>query len=164
MSWLRKAAPWIITLAVGLQAAGQGAPPPASENVRQAILAGLPKYDPTPAVPAEASPVMARAREATGDITSLPAVTVSDTLIPTERTILTNKGNAERLIDRYLGPADGLDRSVLNRFTLAELWKKIPLIGGLPFVGTPGSMTNVERALDRAGTNDRSPAPPDGFP
>jgi hypothetical protein len=67
---------------------------------------------------------------------------------------MTYAGWTQPLVDKYMGPSDGIDRGILNRFTLAQLWAKIPIIGRLPFVGTPVHVTQAERALDDAGANN----------
>jgi hypothetical protein len=36
---------------------------------------------------------------------------------------------------------------VLNRFTLPQLWRKIPVLGVLPFVGTRKQISNEDRAM-----------------
>jgi len=63
----------------------------------------------------------------------------------TEDEVLTDKGMAELAMNRYLGPADGIDRGLLNVFTLPGLWKKIPVLGRIP-CPLPG-MTNETRAM-----------------
>jgi len=106
------------------------------------ITALLPKYDPTQhAASVNACPVVAPS-----DIVTLPTVIVSPPRLPSSDEILSQKGRAEALMDKYLGARDGLDRGILNRITLAELWGKIPILRLINFIGPPGSMSNEERA------------------
>jgi hypothetical protein len=136
-----------------------------SPRLSAEIAAGLPKFvpkKPESTGKAGAENPVARQEAADPDISTLPAVTVTETKLPTDERILTFKGKAKKVMDLYMGDSDGLDRGVLNRFTLPQLWRKIPFLGKLPFVGTPGSMSNEDRAYDRAGANDPlgRPVPP----
>jgi hypothetical protein len=133
-----------------------------SSYILSAIAAGLPKYNasaPEFGLAPEETNLAGRAFPPKPGVASLPAFIVRDARIPTRDQILTPKARAEITMDKYLGPSDGLDRGVLNRITLVQLWKKIPILGVLDFVGTPGQMSNEDRALDAAGANDTIPYP-----
>jgi hypothetical protein len=133
-----------------------------SAYISAAITAGLPRFSPKEnggdAASATADPERKPAGSQEG-VTAMPAFTVRESKIPTEERILSYKGSAKVAMDRYLGPADGFDRGVLNRFTLPQLWKKIPILGWLPFVGTPAEMSNEERGFDAGGANNTLPHP-----
>jgi hypothetical protein len=137
-------------------------PQSTSSYISSVIAAGLPKYDPSPKaidMAAAGAKSDGKAIQTTPGIALLPAFIVRDAKIPDEDQILTNKGKAKTAMDKYLGPSDGLDRGVLNRYTLVQLWKKIPILSALDFVGTPGQMSNEERAFDAGGANDTIPYP-----
>jgi hypothetical protein len=135
-----------------------------SRYILSEITAGLPQFSSS----SKASNVVAggttnggKAFAATPGTELLPAFIVRDEKVPSPEQILTYEGRAKIAMDEYLGPSDGLDRGVLNRFTLKQLWMKIPILRALPieFVGTPARMTNEERAFDAAGANDNLPYP-----
>jgi hypothetical protein len=129
-----------------------------SARISEEISAGLPKFL-QKKVDAAASekPANPAAKQAAPDptISVLPTVTVRETRLPSADRVLTYEGKAEKVVAAYMGDSDGLDRGVLNRYTLKQLWQKIPFLGALPFVGTPFRMTNAERAYDRSGANDK---------
>jgi hypothetical protein len=97
------------------------------------MAAGLPKFDPTPQAPKS-------------DAIMLPKVVVHSSSLPSAAKALEQEERTEELLERNLGSRDGLDRGVLNRFTIAELWKRIPFLNVIPFVGTVCSMSNEQRA------------------
>ena len=70
--------------------------------------------------------------------------------LPADDQVLTRKGEETAAMDEFLGAPHGLDRGVLNRFTLPQLWRKIPVLGVLPFVGTPLQISNEDRAMQMA--------------
>jgi hypothetical protein len=127
-------------------------------HISAAIAAGLPKFEPLPRASSTAA-AATKHEEATTGITSLSAYIVRDSKIPTEDQILTYEARADITMNKYLGPSDGLDRGILNRYTLQQLWQKIPLLGTLPFVGTPAHMSNEDRGFDAGGANDTIPYP-----
>jgi hypothetical protein len=145
----------------GMTAYGPGS---TSSNISAMIAAGLAKYDPSPkaikTATAGTSP-KEKAIQATTGIISLPAFVVRDAKVPNEDQILTAQGRAKIAMDKYLGPSGGLDRGLLNRFTLKQLWMKIPILRAFPieFVGTPVRMSNEDRAFDAGGANDTIPYP-----
>jgi len=137
-------------------------PESTSSYISSLIGAGLPRYNPSPKaidMAAAGAKSNGKANPTAPGIALLPAYIVRDAKIPDEEHILTYKGQAKIAMDKYLGPSDGLDRGLLNRYTLVQLWRKIPIIGGLPFVGTPGQMSNEYRAFDAGGANDTIPYP-----
>jgi hypothetical protein len=128
-----------------------------SSYMMSAISAGLPKFDPAQAKGNSdlKQPGVSPGRQAVpAGVTAMPAFTITEAKLPSSRQIVTYKGWTSPLVDKYMGPSDGIDRGVLNKYTLAQLWTKIPVLGRLPFVGTPAQMTISERALDDAGAND----------
>ncbi len=128
-----------------------------SSYIRSVIAAGLPRFSPE-ASPPGAGETKAHAAPAAGtvptDVVAMPAFTITEAKLPTTRQTMTYAGWTQPLVDKYMGPADGIDRGVLNKYTLAQLWAKIPIIGRLPFIGTASQMTVAERALDDAGANN----------
>jgi hypothetical protein len=135
---------------------------PTSAYISAAIAAGLPKFVPKQGGGDAGIAAADAARKAAGSdagITTMPAYTVREAKVPDEERILTYAGRAKVAMDRYLGPSDSLDRGLLNRYTLPELWKRIPILGRLPFVGTPVHMSNEDRGFDAGGANDTIPYP-----
>jgi len=147
--------PLLLGAAMCAVCAGQSADnsaPQTSEKMTSIIRAGLPAYEPKPAAPkntgtnaaaqagAPDSPVPA------GVVRMRPFLTLEQRL-PSTEVILTEKGKADMAMDKYIGDRYGLNRGVLNRYTIAELWKKIPVLGLIPFGGPPGSTSNQEIAL-----------------
>jgi hypothetical protein len=129
-----------------------------TNDISAAIAAGLPGYKPSPKA-TDIAVAGQKPDQPTAGITSMSEFIVRDTKIPSEDQVLTYEAKAEIAMNKYLGPSDGLDRGVLNRYTLSQLWQKIPLIGGLPFVGTPVHMSNEARGFDAGGANDTIPYP-----
>jgi hypothetical protein len=129
----------------------------ASPYILSAISAGLPKYVPAKAAsepaagPADGA---ARPMGTPAGVLALPAFTVTESKLPRTEKITTYKGMTSVLVNKYLGPRDGIDRGILNRLTLVQLWQKIPILGRLPFAGTPVQMSLEERGLDDAGANN----------
>ncbi len=125
-----------------------------SSHISTVILAGLPKFDPKQAAGSISAPNMGRKPGGTAETTTSAApvrlpvfvVTGLKSPPPTDQ-VLTRKGEEEAAMDEYLGDTRGLDRGVLNRFTLPQLWRKIPVLGVLPFVGTELQISNQERAM-----------------
>gem|GEM_PF-7022278 len=139
-------------------------PKSTSGYISSVIAAGLPKYDSLPKTTDSATAgtsIDGTAIHTTPGIALLPAYIVRDAMIPNEDQIPTSKAKAKIAMDKYLGPPDGLDRGFLNRYTLRQLWMRIPILRGLPieFVGTPVRMSNEDRALDAGGANDTIPYP-----
>jgi hypothetical protein len=145
------------TAAVSATAA-EGDERQSSPHILEAISSGLPRFEvkDAPVNPAAPHAAPARQKPAVGEVTSLPAFTVRESKMQREEKFLTYKARTKILMDAYMGDSDGLDRGVLNRFTLAQLWKKIPVLSMLPieFVGTDFHMSAEERALDDAGANN----------
>lgn len=134
-----------------------------SEYISSAIAEGLPKFVPKQpeGEPAKAA-AEAAAKKASGSpsgITTMPAYTVREARTPTEEKLMTFEARAKVAMDKYLGASDNIDRGLLNRFTLPQLWKMIPVLGRLPFVGTPVHMGNEDRGFDAGGANDTLPYP-----
>ncbi len=145
------------TFAVSIVRAGDNDTHLASLYMRAAISAGLPRYEPKRApASSTASPIMAASKRegSSAEVTSMPEYTVRESKLPTTEKVLTYKGRTKILMDEYMGDSDGIDRGVLNRYTLAQLWAKIPILGKLPFIGTAFNMSVEERALDDAGANN----------
>jgi hypothetical protein len=130
-----------------------------SSYMLSAISAGLPKFDPAKSEAVAAAAKAAAATEHAANtvpagVMAMPAFTIMEKKLPRDHQLDTFSGWTQPLVDKYMGPSDGLDRGVLNRFTLAQLWAKIPILGRLPFVGTAAQMSVGERALDDAGANN----------
>jgi hypothetical protein len=113
---------------------------PVSPHIAAELASTIPKYEPPPsAAAASAAP--------DPNILRMPPYLVREPKLPTPAEVLTPKGIASIAMDRYLGPADSLDRGVLNHFTLVQLWKEIPVLNALPFVPF-GSISNESRAME----------------
>jgi hypothetical protein len=145
---------FVIVCALAWPALATGEETPArkraiSAHLAEVLAAKLPAYDSTQRVapkPAEVSPVLNDGVAPDPNIVRLPTVIVSDRKLPTAESVRTGKAIAEIAMNQYLGPSDGLDRGLLNAKTVAEYWRKVPLLGTLlpsPF----GIMTNEERAM-----------------
>jgi hypothetical protein len=113
--------------------------------------AGLQKFDPMQASGSKSGQTEVRPSKAISDLAQsdgviqLPTFEARAPRLLTEDEVLTDKGRAELAMNRYLGPADGIDRGLLNAFTLPGLWKKIPVLGRIPCL--LGGMTNETRAM-----------------
>ncbi len=132
-------------------AAGIGgkAPIPAnhlSKHAAALLAEGLPKVETkkNDAAGAAAKPVANPEDAPANGIVRLPRYVVHEPRLPTPQEVMTRKELEHYAMDRYIGPEDGFDRGFLNVFTIAGLWKKIPILGGFPFVG---SETNEDRGL-----------------
>lgn len=136
-------------------AATAGAAGPRSAYLSAAIKAGLPMY--LPPVPVEKLQIVtpfAVALPAAPDaaLVRMEKVEVRAEPIPSEEQVLTDLGKASLAMPQYLGDPDGLDRGFLNRFTIEDLWRQVPLLGRFPLAG---SMTNEDRALMLAAQEER---------
>ena len=122
------------------------APRPVSPRVAALLAAAAPKFQPPETPPAAPSPILRRAgqEESPRDVVLLPRFIVRDRALPSPE--VADKREFERkIMDQYLGPRNGFDRGVLNAVTIAQIWKKIPVLGSIspaPF----NSITNEERA------------------
>jgi hypothetical protein len=128
-----------------------------SSYIRSVISAGLPKFQakqPQASAPSKNAGTAQGPTATASDVIAMPAFTITEAKLPSSRQTMTYAGWTQPLVDKYMGPSDGIDRGILNRFTLAQLWAKIPIIGRLPFVGTAVQMSVAERALDDAGANN----------
>lgn len=136
------------------------APSPSAEravstHVAELLAASTPKFQPLAEKPAAATTPDAANKQLANNIVRLPRFVVSEpkeTKLPTRLELLPKKELEHYAMDHYLGPEDGLDRGVLNLFTVKWLWKKIPLVGGFPLVGFE---TNEERGMRVYGEAER---------
>ncbi|MDE3084644.1 MAG: hypothetical protein KGJ37_05425, partial [Verrucomicrobiota bacterium] len=119
-------------------------PHSSSQSVSNTIITGLPKFDSRPTNQDRTSNV-AEKPAAAGYVFDSPTFVIHSPSLPSEAQMLTPKGRTEMMMNRYLGRANGLDRGLLNRVTLPELWQKIPILGRIPF--NAGGMTNEARAM-----------------
>jgi hypothetical protein len=121
--------------------------------LREAVKMGLPKFDPAQSAKAAADKTAAKpASPQDPGLVQMNKYTVTGLPPPKPDQVLSQKARADKAMKRYLGDADGLDRGFLNRFTLTDLWKKIPVLGRLPVVL---SSSNEERALAMAREDER---------
>ena len=120
------------------------AEPPVSPKLAKLFAGTPPKYDPPkPGSTAPASAAHPPTDQPRNGIVRLPNFIVrGDHRLPDEYQILTPKGRDAAMAQRYLGPQSNLDH-VLNAVTVADLWKKIPILGRFPFIS---SMSYNERA------------------
>lgn len=112
-----------------------------SSEVKAEIQAGLPAYGESQKAPEPSAAPNSQELQMAGHIKRLPREQFRP---PRGEDILTAKGKAEAAMDQYLGQRDGLDRGLLNRITLPQLWQHIPLLKYLP-CPLPG-VTNEARA------------------
>jgi hypothetical protein len=122
-----------------------------SPRMAEVLRATLPSYDdfirqqpPPPSEPAK--PVVPL--ETDLSVTSLPRYVVKELRLPTSTEVMSRRAVEEAAMNRYLGPKDGLDRGVLNAFTIKQLWEKIPVIGKILPPPIP-SISNEQRAMQR---------------
>ena len=109
-----------------------------------ALLAATgPKYDATKSAEPAPAPLV-RDKPANG-IVRLPDYIVREPKLPTAEQVMTHKAIAQLAMNKYLGPSDGFDRGFLNAFTIADLRKKMGVLGYL--LAFIPSMTNEERAM-----------------
>lgn len=142
-----------LALWAGAAALGADDPTPTPLDLSAMIRAGLPAFVPKPTptpgkAPAPSAPASPAASAEPGVVRMSPYVT-RERRLPPDESFLTKAGRADYAMDRYMGSASGLSRGVLNRYTLPEIWKKIPLLGVLPFTGPPGTKTNEDRSMDQ---------------
>lgn len=120
-----------------------------SQHIGAILAASAPKYTPAPKTDAATdpalTPTLARDKPSNG-IVRLPDYVVRDGKLPTPEEVRTRKETARIAMNRYLGPSDGFDRGFLNAFTIADLWRKIPLIGQILPCPIP-SISNEDRAM-----------------
>lgn len=119
-----------------------------SPSLAAMLAASMPRYTPptlqSTAAPRESPVLSAGAEKPKNEIVRLPSYVVRAENIPSRRDVLTKKGIEDWMMNKYMGSYDDLDRGVLNRFTIGELWAKIPILGKLPFFG---AFTNEARAM-----------------
>ena len=84
-------------------------------------------------------------RESAASIVRLPQYVVREPTVPPPTEVMTQRELTRMAMDHYLGSVDGLDRGFLNRFTLGELWRKIPVLGVIPF--PIPTISNEDRAM-----------------
>lgn len=136
--------------AAGGETAGglaQSGPRNFSPHAAALLAAGLPKVEPLKSEETG----LARKQTASSDetkpangIVRLPKYVVREPKLPTPQEIMTPKELENYAMNRYVGAEGGFDRGFLNLFTVAGLWKKIPVLGRFSFVG---SETNAERGM-----------------
>jgi hypothetical protein len=116
----------------------------ASPEIAAEIRAALPSYGETPKAPAPAPAPSEAEQEMAAKIPRLRAGTRQQRP-PNGEEVLTAKGKEELAMDQYLGRPDGFDRGFLNRYTLPQLWQKIPV---LKYLACPiPAVTNEDRAM-----------------
>ncbi len=114
------------------------------------IAAGLPKYTPvgTTAATDKLTPPEGStepdAVASKASIVHLPAMIVRDRRLPKASEVMTNAEKARLGMELYIGPENGLDRGVLNLFTVKSLWQRLPFFGRFPLLGFE---TNEQRGL-----------------
>jgi hypothetical protein len=123
--------------------------PNASPKLAKLFAGAPPKFDPPKSDSAasvrETAPIATETPR--NGIVRLPTYIVrGDTRLPDEYQILTPKGRDAAMALRYMGPQNQLDHA-LNAFTLADLWKSIPVLGKVPFVPFDSKTYNERAAL-----------------
>lgn len=104
--------------------------------------AALPKAAPAAAL----APSGESQAPADPSVVTMPNYVVQESKLPKASEVMSDRAVAEFAMNRYLGSKDGLDRGFLNRVTIPELWKKIPIIGKILPPLIP-SVTNEQRAM-----------------
>ncbi len=105
-----------------------------SAHAAELLAAGTTKFT-LPKAPEKNSeqPAVAKDENAhdkpANEIVRLPQVTVRAMRIPSTEDMRTPRGLEVYAMNKYLGPPDGFSRGVLNRFTLADAWKHVPILG-----------------------------------
>lgn len=119
-----------------------------SSHVADLLARARPPYRPAVDQPTErVPPLLQRAGvfEPDADIVRLTPFVVTGRYIPPPSVV--DPGAASQAIQRKrLGSAYGLDRAVLNRFTIADFWRKIPILGKRVSLAGSTSLTNSQRA------------------
>jgi hypothetical protein len=147
----------LIATLLAIAVAGRGQAPESAASMPRAravstraaemLSAAVPKYAANPVAapaPAAAIPRVAPPEKPANQIVHLPGVIVRERRPPAREEILSDAELAKIGMNRYIGPYDGLDRGVLNLFTVKSLWKKIPVLGRYELLGFE---TNEERGL-----------------
>lgn len=129
-------------------AAAQQAPkvasPVASPRVIHMLSAATPKFVPDKKSDASAARARVEHDVPANGIVRLAPYIVRELPLPKREEVMTPSELEKMAMQRYLGDEDGLDRGVLNLFTVKSLWKKLPVLGRYPLVGFS---TNEERAM-----------------
>ena len=115
-----------------------------SPRVAALLAASMPKYDGPK--PGEAKLATGARDKPANGIVRLPDYIVREPRLPTPEQVMTQKAVEQFAMNQYLDPKDGFDRGLLNAFTIAQWWQKLPLIGHLLPCPIP-SMTNEQRAM-----------------
>ena len=131
-----------------------------SPRVAEILTAAAPKYEPPVSTPtgsetgtvaqSPASRVRLERSDASvpaNTIIRLPEYVVTERKprpLPKYEEVISRRELEKLAMLEFLGPEDGFDRGFLNLFTVAGLWKKIPVLGQIPLAGF---MTNEERAM-----------------
>jgi len=119
-----------------------------SLRVAQLLALARPTYDSgAKSTQEQVPPLLQRAGvfEADPNVVRLSPFIVTDRYVPPASVVDPNA--ATRQLERkYLGSAYGLDRAILNRFTIADYWRKIPILGQHVSLAGSTAMTNGQRA------------------
>ena len=126
-----------------------------SIHVAELLAASMPRYKPIPEKSEPVAPANQESGRPPNETVRLPRFVVSEpkeAKLPAPLEILAKRELEHYAMDHYIGPEDGLDRGVLNLFTIAGVWKKIPVLGAFPFLT---SETNQDRAMRLYDTAER---------
>ena len=130
-----------------------------SPRVAEILTAAAPKYAPTAPskeesegrtgnqVPAARARLASDASVPANTIIRLPDYVVTERKpkpLPKYEEVISRRELEKLAMQEFLGPEDGFDRGFLNLFTVAGLWKKIPILGVIPLAGF---VTNEDRAM-----------------
>lgn len=137
------------TYSWGFGADGAAGPP---DNMASLIKAGLPGYEDKaveakPQAAATAPSLSHMDTALVPDVVRMSPYIMREKRPLTDEIVLNKKGLTDMAMDKYLGSTDSLSRGFLNAYTLPELWKKIPVLGILDFVGPNGTETNEDRSM-----------------
>lgn len=139
-----------------------------SPHVARMLADASSRYQPEPARSvadaAKAEPASEEVRPA-NSIVRLPDYLVRSRRLPAAEEVMTRAELEKVAMQKYLGDETSLDR-VLNMFSIAGLWAKLPIVGRYPFIvgqysgrnagWAVGPRTNEQRAYDRYDTEQRA--------
>ena len=111
-----------------------------SVRAAKMLAAGLPKAEtPEPAdgIAAPGPAARGEREQPANTIVHLPPYLVREPRVPTSEDVRTPRGLEVYAMNKYLGAPDGFSRAVLNRFTIADAWKRVPVLGRYPWFSSP---------------------------
>jgi len=111
-----------------------------SEHVAELLAASTPHVDPIKPKPVEknSGPLAPGVADKPAyDIVRLPNFVVREPRVPSVEDVRTPRGLEVYAMNKYLGAPNSFSRAVLNRFTIADAWKHVPILGRYPWFSSP---------------------------